>query len=331
MSGIFIAQAFRGRTNVVENSKFHLNKRIEIDELNHIAVTYQYTDPHISYSCALKASVMANKINYPKAVGKSYAIIGKYFLIQRDYLSSMKYSLLAYDNSKKLRDFQIQSQALNQIGTVYYVAKRVDRSVEYFSLAFIAAQKIKDTAQLVNLYINSSEINSDTGNFKAAKQNLFYALYLTEKQKNRIQEAIVYRSLGSFYLHEKDYDKALHYFEKSIHINAEMKQYIQIGSLFTLMSHTFEQMKDLHSALEYNKMALTHRLRYNSAEQVFSSYLNIGYTYLLMGQLDSASYYLHSGISLIGVYGFQWNHILESGYKNLYELNKRLNYATPLS
>jgi PAS domain S-box-containing protein len=325
MPGIFMVQALKVRTDVVEDSKFLLRERIEIDELNEIALQFQFINPQISYSCALKASVMANRTNYTKAFAESYAIIGKYFLIQRDYLSSMKYSLLAYDNSKKIGDYKIQSQALNQIGTVYYLAKRADRSVQYFSLALIAALRIKDTNQLINLYVNSSDICSDTGNFKIAKRYLFYSLFLSIRQKDRIQEAIVYRSIGIFYLRQKDYDRTLHYFEKSIEVNAEMKQFVHIGSLFTLMSHTFEQMKDLNSALEYNKIALIYRLRYNRDEQVFSSYLNIGYTYLLMGQLDSASYYLHSGIYLAGVYGFQRTHLLESGYKNLYELNRRLN------
>ena len=300
-----------------------LKEKIDIDELNNISYTLRFTASQLSFSCAIRALKMAKEIRYTKGLAKAYLIIGIYYFSNQDLLPAIKYSLLSYELSKTISDYWVMSRTLNQIGAINHSIKRNDRSISYFSLALKAAKKIHDTSQIVNIYLNFSEIYSDSNKSDIVKIYLFNALYLSLKQYDQRQEALAYRYIGIFYFRQNDYDKAVYYFEKSISQSIKMNQYIHVGSVYTLIAHTYEQKQDFQSCLKYNKLALVNRLRYNHDEQVASSFVNIGHTFFEMNQLDSASYYLKTGVDLASVFNFKRNVLLETGYRYLYFLYER--------
>jgi len=302
-----------------------LSKKVTIDELNKISASLPYSSFEISYSCAKKALEMAQSMNYTAAIAEAYSNIGKYYLIQKDYLSAMKYSLLAYDLSKKIGNLRIEGVSLNLIGSIYHIIKREDRAVGYFSRALKAAEKTMDTNQIINICLNFSTIYTDSSIYKISRRYLYYSLYLALKQTNQPNEALIYKYLGRFYLSQSSYDKAIYYFEKSIAVYNKTNQQFQIGSIYTLIAHIFEMKKDYSEALKNNRIALKVRLIYNHDEQLASSLLNIGSTFLHMNRYDSGLIYLHEGTSRASEFNFNKYNLLENGYKNLHELYKKTN------
>ena len=302
-----------------------LEEKIEVNQLNEIAYTLEDKSIQLSYSSATKALKIAKEINYKRGIAQAYFIIANYYESNGVFLPAIKFALLSYDLSKEIGDYKLLSQSLNQIGSINHPIKRNDRAVRFYSLALQAAQKVHDTNQIINIYINYSEVYSDSNKFEIVKKYLFNSLYLCLKQHNQQQEAGLYRHLGIFYLRQHDYNTALYYFRESIRLVTKLNQVFHVGSLYTLIAHTYEQQKDFLSELKYNELALTYRLSNNRDEQVASSYLNIGHTYLLMDQLDSALYYLNEGIAKVALFNFRKNNLLKTGYENLYLLYQKKN------
>jgi PAS domain S-box-containing protein len=330
---LLVAGAFSScsrRTGTVDpdvNSKDQeiLREKIEIDHLNALSDSVKYFSFQLSYSYASKALEMAKKINYTKGIAEAYYRIELYFHLNRNYVSSMKYALLTYDFAKKTRDYKMQAKLLNQIGAIYYSIKWGDRSSKYYNLALATAQKIHDTDQIINIFINLSLAYSDSNNYQAAKKYLFYSLFLSLKQHNQQQEEGLFRHIGILYSRQNKFTEALYYFEKSIRLNIRTGMLFNIGSLYTMIAHIFELREDYSSALNYNKLALTYRLLNNHDEQIASSYINIGVTYLKMGQLDNALNYINKGIAEASLFNPRKNNLLETGYENLYKLYKMKN------
>ncbi|MCX6247752.1 MAG: PAS domain S-box protein, partial [Bacteroidetes bacterium] len=153
------------------------------------------------------------------------------------------------------------------------------------------------------------------------------SLFLSLKQHNQVQEAFLYKHLGILHFRRKAYGKALFYWNSSIRLYQKLDQPVHIGSLYTLIANIYEEEKDLQQTLDYHKIALSYRLGNHQDEQVASSLLNIGNTYLLMGQQDSAQLYLEKGISMAEE--LKKNYLLKKGYGALYVFYKRKNNIVP--
>jgi PAS domain S-box-containing protein len=328
LNGLVISPAFsmskKADSDILKNRN-RLRNEIRVDLLNRISNEYFYTSLPISYACLEQAVDLAKKINYFKGIAESYYHLGKYYQIDFDYLHGMKYSLLAYDLARAIGDKKIIGQTLNQIGSIYHIIKRDDRSVEYYYNALKAARQINDTVQIINVYINYSTLYLDSNRYVVAERYLYNALTLCLRQHYREQEAVLYKHLGAFFLRTGNDDKALYYLNKSISVNKDLKQLFHVGSIYTIIAHIYECQGDFHEALKFNKLALAYRLSYNHDEQVASSYLNIGITYLKMNQDDSASDYLLKGVSKAALYRFKKNQLLAHAYRNLYCLYKSEN------
>jgi PAS domain S-box-containing protein len=323
-----ISSAFakgRHRIDPVADSKdtVILRKKTDIDQMNNISYSLRFSSSQLSYSCANKALAMAKEINYPQGMAKAYFLIGLYNDENHDFLSAIKFSLLSCDLAKATGDYWVLDKSLNIIGTINCYIKRNDRSFRYFSFALKIANEIHDTEQIINIYLKLSEVYSDSNKSEIVKKYLFNALYFSLKQHNQDQEALTYKYIGIFSLRQNDYNKALYYFEKSIHEYIAINEQLQVGSIYTLIAHVYEQLKDFKASLIYNRIALSYRFKYNRDEQVASSFVNIGHTYLEMDQLDSALYYLKTGIALASVFNFKKNVLLEAGYRYLYLLYER--------
>ena len=95
-----------------------------------------------------------------------------------------------------------------------------------------------------------------------------------------------------------DLNTALYYYKKAIYLNQKANFLFDMGTLYSLMSHICFLENKLAESLNYNKMALKIRQQTNQEDQVASSLLNIGISYMLLNKLDSSLIYFRKGLDL---------------------------------
>lgn len=256
-------------------------------------------------------------------------ILGDSLVYQRDYLHALKTYDKSLELSKESRDLKEQIESLKKIGVVHVNLTRFDRAIPYFRDAYTLAKQTGDTAALVDLFVVFAQIDIEKKEFKLAHVSLFNALNLVLRCQPRytIKLSLVYRNLGSLYLKQDKYQLALFYYLKALNVDYTIKNYFQIGSLYTLIGHVHGLMNQYSIAQEYNFKALKARNDFNQTDQYASSLLNIGHAYFQMGLKDSALFYLASGVKMAEE--IKNNSLLVNGYKGLFDFyNSKKDYPS---
>lgn len=157
---------------------------------------------------------------------------GLYFKLEL-YEESLKHHLQAYDIAKKHNKERFIYQTKNNIAEVYTKLKRYDEAIS-FSLSYInyltdlkSTNYLSWSVALINLstaYLGNQELT-------LARQYIFQALALQEKQKSPVFEAYSYHILGKISIAQGHYDEAESQINKSITILLDEKSPIDIAKI----------------------------------------------------------------------------------------------------
>jgi PAS domain S-box-containing protein len=322
VSGFFLScSAPTSKVDQVANSKdkriLPLNDKFEIDALNGLSEIYLDTSQQLSYELATRALKLSKHINYKKGEAQAYSILGIYYFRVNNFLESFENISASLKISVPNNYESIINEGNYSMGVLFASLERRDRELEYVNKSMVYDKKKNIKEHLAGNYIRLGELSFQQGDTNGALILYFNALALKPKPPNFLPKKWVTKYIGNLYLSRKQYDMALFYYREVLKENPrDIGQ--NNGTIYSLIAYTYEQKKELKSSLYYHKIALHTRKIENQPYLVASSLVNIGYTFLKMGNYDSSLYYLESGLKIADL--FKITSVKESGYKNLYEL-----------
>ena len=300
-----------------------------------LVIVFLFIPLFSNYSCANTHDVINQTSSREFKSGfidtQSLLNSGDSLVEKKEYLHALQKYYLSLTLSLEHGNIKDQIESLKKIGVVHSNLTRFDHAISYFKDAFSLAKRTGDTAVLVDIFVAFAQIDIEKKDYKSANRFLLNALFLATKCNNHypVKLSLVYRNLGLLYLNQNNYRLSLYYYSKTLSVDFAIKNYCQIGSLYTLIGHIYELTNHNSIAQEYNFKALRARKDYHQPGQYASSLLNIGRTYLKMDMKDSALIYLVSGVKMAEKN--RNNYLLVNGYKGLFDLfYSKKDYASAL-
>lgn len=219
---------------------YYFKARVSVQNGNAKDLMY-YGDKLLILSDSVSSSFYKNKINI---------LLGRYYIQQSSYSFALEYLIEAenyfeenndslnlsavynglgilnfdlreYDKAKQYfqKTYKIHKKQNNDrgvgiyyanIGNVYNITKEYDKALKYQQKALDVFTTLNDTTSVVSSLINISNIQASLGNTATAKEKLDEAMLLTNKDKARLKERILFNYALLFWT-QKQYDKVEQY------------------------------------------------------------------------------------------------------------------------
>jgi two-component system, sensor histidine kinase PdtaS len=289
-----------------------------VDSLITLADQVKDSSIYIFIKCSEDAYKIAKNINYLKGECYSLNNIAMYYLYKKEYIESLNYLFKSLDISKKLYDHKLQATSQKKIGVIFKYIKSNDKALNYLNQSLQSAKLANDSANFIESLLIIGQIYGDLNETKKASTCFYYALYLSNLIKNSTLEGYIYKSLGIFYLQQKNFQFSKFFFARLETMYQVDNKLVEIGTLYALIAQLYYQENDLQTSLQYYIKSLTIRYNKKESDLYSSSLINVGRSYLLIRNFDSAFYYLTSGLEIAKkLNDFKY---LEYGYSNLCNL-----------
>ncbi|MCD7851040.1 MAG: hypothetical protein LUH63_15705 [Parabacteroides sp.] len=200
--------------------------------------------------------------------------------------------------------YYLLTDANNNIGNRYAIVSQNDSALKYFKRVLDYSRRIHNNRVLLTGYTNLADVYVRSGSYDQGAYYYRQALYLIDSCGLPQQELInVYTGLGQTYMELRDFELSHHYFGLAYRYFDQMdlnRKFVY----FTNHRNVYYFEEKYPEALELFRKG--YELVKPSPEYVYAQnvcMLNIGEIYLLMGQLDSARYYLDRGYSYFETIG----------------------------
>lgn len=277
-------------------------------------------DPTEAMSLLNRALNIYKSIGYKKMHG-IYDLLGYVHANNSDYVSAIRYGLMAVETAEATGDSSIQlSTICNRLGRAYYLLKDYHAAKANFLKAWNRADHLRNseyvhniTANVVNAYMKLDELDSAL---------LFLGNVTTKYPLTPSHE--MYATINSLYVilytRKKDYPHAKLYCDRIISRSEPkfraISNYYDLNRLVPYYLDTKQYGMAEECLVEYNKRALA-----------YGSPSDIGHNYMLWFRLDSTKGNFLSAISYLKKYKEHEDSILNTDKSKLMAIT-RVEYET---
>lgn len=165
---------------------------------------------------------------------------------------SQGYSNLAYALSIDLEDLDRQAQALKWLAIVYESKGEYVSAMEYYQRSLENFRKVGNLVGESNILNNLGVIYNNQGNDAKALENFLASLRAAEKSEDKVRIGTAHLNVGSVYMKKaQTYDKAIVSFEDAIPYFIESDYTIGEGVVYVNLGETFLDMGQQDSSLFY--------------------------------------------------------------------------------
>lgn len=178
------------------------------------------------------------------------------------------YALECYElGLQRENDFMVFLGAY-MLSSIHYLKKDYGTALEYIEKAekIILADKTGRIARPSNVVITYNlhgDLLLKLDDEKGAQTYYDKALGYTD-QSHAADIVGTYLSYGRYYMHKRDYTRALRMFQHGVRIADSTRNHVHLNQLYREMSASYEHLGDSHSALSYN------RKYYQLADSIFN-------------------------------------------------------------
>jgi len=300
-----------------------------VDSLIRLAESYQFKDVGILGRYTLQALSIARKIGYMEGEALALRDLGMYYLNQENFFKALSCFYASYDLYSKGDNKDGEFSALFRITSIFVKINDLPRAEKYLQIAEKMLAYTSDRNIIGLFHLSMAEVLYSKKEYDAAIRNLYLSHYYFNKVRNLDADGRAFRSLGDAFVQKNQYYVAIFNYNLAIEKFSELQNSTDAAILFTRIAHVYHLLGSEEEALEYNFKA--YRLRQTSAQRELqiSSIINIGSTYLGLGQYDSSLYYLTRGYSLALLCNY--NYYLAAVTKQLYQyFSDREDYPNAL-
>ena len=219
------------------------------------------------------------------------------YTIYNDLDTSYYYATELLNLAREQKDVKYESLAYSWLTVYSFFRGEYYKGEDYIKKAIRIQEKIYDTLDLGNSYINLVMIYAETGRYKKAIESSFKALSLFKAINNQHGIIAATGNIGIMYNKIQDYASAVKYLKKTSALMIKYKEFTNLGELYNNMGLSYYHMGKSDSALAYYNKAIRN---YNSNKELKGTaraYLNIANVYAYnLNNYDSAFYYYRKAL-----------------------------------
>lgn len=272
--------------------KINTSDTIAIQYFNYLAQLYGRIDSYdTSLYYANRAIDLAEKFNYKKHLGASFAAVGSLFVMKGNYSEAESYYQKALEIYEQQGNKLGIAQSFKNLALLYDVQTDYDKELEYLLKAEKLYYELKDNRGLCIVWQNAGSIEKARGNY--SKANIYYlkSLKLAEADGNKEQIGVVNSCLGDFYFKQSNYSKALDFFLVSLKMFEQIESKTSIANALTNIGAVYAHQKNKDKSNEYFFKALKIYQETGNKSDINNTLYNIGHNYLDLNNLPKALEY----------------------------------------
>ena len=240
---------------------------------------------------------LAEQTLFNKGQAELNRTIGNVFYFLNDFDQAVEHYNIALDLCEKLQD--TKGIALNSynLGISYREQSKIYHSLEAHQKALSIWKQSGDTNYMIKAYKSIVESYRSVEEFKFAEVYAKEALGLAIKAANRQEEASLNELLGRISFETGDTLTTKEYFQKSLHINEELDNQLQIARIthnFAVRLFSDNPRKSID--LLRKAVAIYEKISPDNY-QLYSIYNSIANIFLYENQDDSTSYYKEKALA----------------------------------
>ncbi|MFT4601951.1 MAG: serine phosphatase RsbU (regulator of sigma subunit), partial [Arenicella sp.] len=161
------------------------------------------------------------KKRYPKSQGGAASGIGLIFRVIENNEKSKEYFQEAYQLGKVYKDTAGILQSLNNLGIIAKNENHIELSFQYYNEGLALAIANKSLRREGEIYYNLSVLYDMTGETEKSFEFMEKSAAVTQKIGNKRGAALDYYSLGSYYIDDHQYGKAIDRLELALDYGLE--------------------------------------------------------------------------------------------------------------
>ncbi|MBP7172586.1 MAG: hypothetical protein KBA33_00775, partial [Cloacibacterium sp.] len=231
-------------------SKTDKEKAKILDDIGNYYAKNKKLDSAISYS--KRSLPIYEKLNDVENIGKSNLFIGGLTLQSNDVVNGEKYLVVAEKYLNKTENYDKRAWLYYLLATVNSVNKKSSIANDYNNqiLELYKQGKVKDKKVVLAAYQGLFRNNFIQENVVEGYKSLNTYIDFT---KNNFPEHLydAYFFAGTFYISNKDFKKALDYFQKGLEVAKKNKNEFQVANCNMLIGNSFSEMNQFEKAKPY--------------------------------------------------------------------------------
>jgi tetratricopeptide (TPR) repeat protein len=249
-------------------------------------------------SCSTDGEIESHIDSILKEVATSDQSANKLIQIGKQTLASAK----AIHYQKGIGD------AHHLIGKGYDLAGKYDLAVKHHLLALEVRESISDDLGSATSLYNLARVHILTGLYKESIDYNLKSLSYLERTEKKEELAMAYRALGLAYQEVKEWDKAQRFYKKALLVREQQQNKEKIGWLYNDLAvvnelrseaTTSSQKTTYQSILDLYNKSLSINEALKAQQPLAWSHLNVGRTYIQLGQPDLALEHLQRALVVL--------------------------------
>lgn len=219
----------------------------------------------------------------------------------------IQYAKEAYKEAIKQNYSKGKAEALNRIGSGFYINSMYDSALIYYNMSLYTCQKIDYQEGIAKAYSNIGLIYDCLGTYNKALDYHMKSLDIERELGNKKGISGSLNNIGNIYYFIENYDKALEYFQKALEINIEIQNSHGIAQNYNNIGIIYQIKKEYDNAITYFHSSLAFNKKLNNPIDLAACYNNIGNVYMDMKDYNAALHSYKESIKISKNYNDLWS------------------------
>jgi predicted ATPase len=173
-----------------------------------------------------------------------------------DWDKALNYYEQVLPISDEIKDKQIKSNTLLDIGWLYLQRNYCTEAEKYFNKSLKLAEKIKDQNIIAEAYQGLGSVFEREGDFTKAIENFSISRKFADMNQDVINLARVHIAFGRIYNIQGNYAKAIKHKEKSIYIFEKVNDLPELAKAYNSLGLTYYDMGEVEKNIEFNEKCI---------------------------------------------------------------------------
>ncbi|PRY36973.1 TPR repeat protein [Spirosoma oryzae] len=256
--------------------------------------------------------------------------IGLLLYHEGNYAAGIRYLLLAQSLLRQAKQTDRLAANLNELGTVYYYNRQAGLARRQFNEALTIYRRTGSRQGLAQTYGNIGHLYEKEGDLPTALHYQRLALTQYRGINQPAGLAAIYENLGSIYEDQNRYDSARAYYRAALAVVPKADWNSQIG-LINNLGDIHRKTGHYQQALAYYRQCARQSRHVADKYQLNGAYRDLGKTFQLLQQHDSAYHYFEASHDLTDtIYAAETNRQIAL-MQTLYDVERKNNQITELN
>lgn len=233
---------------------------------------------------------ISEKLNYPEGVAFALADIAEYYNKKGIYTKALDFyqKLYKYGQSKQNKNFQ--AIAYDGLGGVYYEIELFIEAEEYFNKARDLSLETNDLLLLSDVLNNLALVYSARGESEKAI-DYFTKSKKAAKEYGDVVNTVIDNNIGLEWIALGEPDKAIDFFWSYIDYVKDDKDSLELAYAYSTLGYGYHHLKLFEKAFSYYDTALYYAKTFDQDDVRYEIYLNMSQAYEFSNDYQKALEY----------------------------------------